>query len=98
LVDFIKYRFYFTLFRLNKEEQSLLKMGISQAHVEKLIMHWLQHQKLQHQKLHESLGQIIWQTAKSKRISPKEAGKRLSAGLYWDEWKKLNAAKMRLKK
>ncbi|MBS4024039.1 MAG: hypothetical protein KGZ96_00020 [Clostridia bacterium] len=83
MVTFIRHRFYFALLRLKKEEQSLLKMGISQEQIKKLIIHWLQHQTLQ-----ESLGQIIWQTAKLKSISPREAGKRLSTGMYWDEWKK----------
>jgi hypothetical protein len=92
MVAFIRRRFYFTLLRLKKEEQSLLKMGISQEQIKKLIIHWLQHQTLQ-----ESLGQIIWQTAKLKRISPKEAGKRLSAGLYWDEWKKIISSERRIR-
>ncbi len=64
------------------EEVILEQMGFNQQEIRRLIAYASHYQLLQ-----ESLGQLIWKTAKLEKLTPVEAGKRLSQGYYWHEWR-----------
>lgn len=62
------------------EKTILLKMGLSPDQVKKIITYGCNYGLLE-----EGLGIIVWRTAKNERITPVEAGKRMSQGLHWNE-------------
>ncbi|MBS4024236.1 MAG: hypothetical protein KGZ96_01020 [Clostridia bacterium] len=75
-----------------REEKVLLGMGFSPEQVRKVIEYAHHYQLLQ-----EGLGQLVWRTAKIQKITPWEAGERLSEGLYWYEWCLKIAVERRIK-
>lgn len=75
-----------------REEKMLVEMGLTRKQAVALIQYAMFYQLIE-----EGLGQLVWRTAKVQKITPLEAGRRLSEGFYWYEWCVKIASEQRIK-